>query len=292
MALRDFYVAWANTNIKYSIDLWVFYEENLDAYGIQDGELVEKLKFVFKEFEQAPMYFKEGIKHIESGGTIETMDECIKHLSALPIGSVQSYVPNLVSMTARLCERDFGCNFDNLVQSGMAGMNALDILYGELSGTPAMIPPFPVIPYTFTDNVLSMLYETDIMWLLDSLRMIPEIEMKCMMDLKKSRGATMEDMQKLMMYVAEISPQLLIEYGNVSNFLANRPHHQIPHDWGVLSLSILQSDLEIYADDSFFFNAVDSSILPMMSTDIFMECLRGEVKIGWKLIEKLKKVLG
>lgn len=281
---EGFYTVWAQANINYGGILFDAYQSNKGVFGVRDKILADKLTFMFKEFELGPMYFEEGINEINGGRKVEELDDCVKNLSGLAAGSVQSFVPTFIHMNAILCERDFGCNYNNLFQKGMKVSNVINELYLKLMGQSTLIPMLPPPRYTFIESIVDLYYQTDMLWLIDGLRMLPEVRATCIMELVEDRDADLEEIQRLSMCVFELSPQLVVEYLNIVNMLSNRPAYALNHDWGVLILSLLEADAGIHAEE-IFYGAVEG-------TEDFTKCMIAQSKKVEPFLEKLRNILG
>ena len=277
-----FYTVWAQANINYGKILFDAYQSNKGTFGVRDEVLADKLTFMFKEFEMGPMYFEEGINEINGGKKVEELDDCVKNLSGLAAGSIQSYTPTFIHMNAILCERDFGCNYDSLFSKGMKVTDVINELYLKLMGQNTFIPMLPAPKYTIIENVVDLYYQTDVLWLIDGLRILPEARATCIMELV-DKDADLEEIQRLSMCVLELTPQLLVEYLNIVNMLSNRPVYPFNHDWAVLILSLLEADAGIHAEE-IFYGAVEG-------TEDFTKCMIAQSQKAEPFLERLRKIL-
>ena len=273
--LEGFYVSVMQSGITYGMTLVERYQVNKRHFGVQDKVLTGKVDFLLSEFGKLRTPFEDGIKQVNEGAELDELDECIRNATGMAVGSLQSFSPTFVYMNANLCARDFTCNFDNLVMSGMNVSVAVNELFAELMGQ-SVLPPYPLAAMP-PANVIEAYYGTDLLWILDWMRMLPEIKRRCI-------TADINEIQPLMMTTMELSVPLITEYGNSVNLVSERGGVPSNHDYAVVVLSILESDVDGYKDSGFFFNEVSGA-------EIFNKAMKAQAKKAKPFINKLKKII-
>lgn len=273
--LEGFYVAVLRSGITYGEILLERYTANRNRFGVQDEVIAGKVGFLLSEFGKLRTPFEDGIEQVNEGLTLDELDDCIRNATGMAVGSVQGYAPTFTIMNANLCQRDFNCNFDNLVNSGMTVSAAVNELFAALMGQ-GVLPTYPV-PTMPPANIIEAFYGTDMLWIFDWFRMLPEIKRMCI-------TADINEIQPLMMTTMEISMPLVNEYTNVVNLLSGRPALPLNHDYAVVVLSILEADVEGILDTGFFFNAV-------LGAESFNRCSRAQSNRAGAFINELRDVL-
>ena len=273
--LEGFYVSMMQSGITYGDILWERYGINKKVFGVQDKVLVGKVDFLLSEFSKLRTPFEEGIRQVNEGNGLDDLNECIRNATGMAVGSIQGYAPTFVNMNANLCQRDFGCNFDELVASGTSVAVAVNELFASLMGQ-SVLPTYPV-PTLPPANIIEVYYGTDMLWIFDWFRMLPEIKRMCM-------TADINEIQPLIMTTIELGAPLLSEYANITYRLSGRPSLPLNHDHAVVVLSILEADIDGILDTGFFFNAISGA-------GIFNACMKKQAKKAGPFIEQLKTII-
>ncbi len=257
-------------------------DANISEFGVQNEHIAGKNVSVMRGLsEMVDPFLGKSIEEIERSGSIDGLDDCLKGVVGFALGTVQSYTPTFVHMNAKLCERDFDCNFDDLIWSGMQVSEIIDVLYLRLMGHKSFIPPLPVPGFMFVESPIDVYYQTDILFFIDAARMIPEYDMKC--GFGEEIGTNNKEIMMTMAGMMEIITPMTAEYGNIVNMLSGRYFYPPNYDWMVTILSLLETDKELYSEPIFFGFPEGN--------DNFANCMIAQSERSEPFIEKLKEMI-
>jgi len=279
---EGFYVSVAQAAIDFNTLMVSRLESNREQFGMQDKVLANKIDSVMDNMgAMVNPFLGESVRLIEEGGSLAGLGDCMRGTVGFAIGTIQSYVPTFIHMNARLCESDFGCNYEKLIRSGMRVSEVADELYMRLMGQRSFLPPFPVPNFIFVENPIDVYYQTDTLFFLDSARMIPEYKVYC--GFTGGSDATSDLIVATLAGTMEIISPMIVEYGNIANMLSRRPFYPPNHDWAVTVLSLLETDKEFYGEPIFF-------AFPEGNVT-FAKCMIAQSKKSRPFLRRLRKII-